>query len=116
MLAAQRGKQRLQELRPVEKPLDIGEEGPCHDHRIGGGSGADRAIHADDLTGRGLHRLAVERFDAPREQRRGAAAMAVFVGPDLGNVHGLNEYLGVESLLQGRDFLYRLVKIYADGK
>jgi acetylornithine deacetylase/succinyl-diaminopimelate desuccinylase-like protein len=40
----------------------------------------------------------------------------VFVGPDLGNVHGLNEYLGVESLLEGRDFLYRLVKIYADGK
>src|SRR5882724_8534487 len=40
----------------------------------------------------------------------------VFVGPDLGNVHGLNEYVGVKSLLEGRDFLYRLVKIYADGK
>jgi acetylornithine deacetylase/succinyl-diaminopimelate desuccinylase-like protein len=38
----------------------------------------------------------------------------VFVGPDLGHIHGLNEYVGVESLLQGRDFLYRLVKIYAE--
>jgi acetylornithine deacetylase/succinyl-diaminopimelate desuccinylase-like protein len=38
----------------------------------------------------------------------------VFVGSDLGHIHGLNEYVGVESLLEGRDFLYRLVKIYAD--
>jgi len=38
----------------------------------------------------------------------------VFVGPDLGHIHGLNEYVGVESLLEGRDFLYRLVKIYAE--
>jgi acetylornithine deacetylase/succinyl-diaminopimelate desuccinylase-like protein len=40
----------------------------------------------------------------------------VFIGPDLGHVHGLNEYVGVKSLLDGRDFLYRLVKIYADQK
>lgn len=40
----------------------------------------------------------------------------VFVGPDLGNIHGLNEYVSVESLLQGREFLYRLIKIYADQK
>ena len=40
----------------------------------------------------------------------------VFGGPDLGNIHGLNEYVGVKSLLEGRDFLYRLIKIYADGK
>jgi acetylornithine deacetylase/succinyl-diaminopimelate desuccinylase-like protein len=40
----------------------------------------------------------------------------VFAGPDLGNIHGLNEYVGVNSLLEGRDFLYRLIKIYADGK
>jgi acetylornithine deacetylase/succinyl-diaminopimelate desuccinylase-like protein len=39
----------------------------------------------------------------------------VFAGPDLGNIHGLNEYVGVKSLLEGRDFLYRLVKIYADA-
>jgi acetylornithine deacetylase/succinyl-diaminopimelate desuccinylase-like protein len=37
----------------------------------------------------------------------------VFIGPDLGHIHGLNEYVGVESLLEGREFLYRLVKIYA---
>ena len=40
----------------------------------------------------------------------------VFIGPDLGNIHGLNEYVGVKSLLEGREFLYRLVKIYADQK
>jgi acetylornithine deacetylase/succinyl-diaminopimelate desuccinylase-like protein len=38
----------------------------------------------------------------------------VFVGPDLGHIHGLNEYVSVKSLLEGRDFLYRLVKIYAE--
>jgi acetylornithine deacetylase/succinyl-diaminopimelate desuccinylase-like protein len=40
----------------------------------------------------------------------------IFVGPDLGHIHGLNEYLSVKSLLDGRDFLYRLIKIYADQK
>jgi acetylornithine deacetylase/succinyl-diaminopimelate desuccinylase-like protein len=40
----------------------------------------------------------------------------VFVGPDLGNIHGLNEYVSVKSLLEGREFLYRLVKMYADQK
>src|SRR6202048_2143469 len=38
----------------------------------------------------------------------------VFIGPDLGNIHGLNEYVAVKSLLQGRDFLYQLVKVYAN--
>lgn len=37
----------------------------------------------------------------------------VFLGPDLGNIHGLNEYVSVKSLLEGREFLYRLVKVYA---
>jgi acetylornithine deacetylase/succinyl-diaminopimelate desuccinylase-like protein len=37
----------------------------------------------------------------------------IFAGPDVGNVHGLNEYLGVKSLLEGRAFLYELIKIYA---
>jgi len=40
----------------------------------------------------------------------------VFVGPDLGHIHGLNEYVSVNSLLEGREFLYRLVKIYAEQK
>jgi acetylornithine deacetylase/succinyl-diaminopimelate desuccinylase-like protein len=40
----------------------------------------------------------------------------IFVGPDLGHVHGLNEYVSVKSLLEGRDLLYRLIKIYADEK
>lgn len=40
----------------------------------------------------------------------------VFVGPDLGHIHGLNEYVGVQSLLEGREFLYRLVRVYAEQK
>jgi acetylornithine deacetylase/succinyl-diaminopimelate desuccinylase-like protein len=40
----------------------------------------------------------------------------VFLGPDVGHIHGLNEYVGVKSLLEGREFLYRLVKIYAEQK
>jgi acetylornithine deacetylase/succinyl-diaminopimelate desuccinylase-like protein len=42
--------------------------------------------------------------------------MPVFIGPDLGNVHGLNEYVNVESLLTGRDFLYELIQAYANQK
>jgi acetylornithine deacetylase/succinyl-diaminopimelate desuccinylase-like protein len=38
----------------------------------------------------------------------------IFVGPDLGHIHGLNEYVSVKSLLDGRNFLYQLVKAYAD--
>jgi acetylornithine deacetylase/succinyl-diaminopimelate desuccinylase-like protein len=37
----------------------------------------------------------------------------VFAGPDLGHIHGLNEYVSVKSLLEGRAFLYLLVKTYA---
>jgi acetylornithine deacetylase/succinyl-diaminopimelate desuccinylase-like protein len=36
----------------------------------------------------------------------------LFVDGDLGNIHGLNERIGVKSLYEGRDFLYRLVKLY----
>ena len=39
----------------------------------------------------------------------------VFAGADLGNIHGLNEHVGVKALLEGREFLYRLVKVYADA-
>ncbi len=38
----------------------------------------------------------------------------LFYDPDLGRIHGLNERIGVTSLYEGRAFLYRLVKIYAD--
>ncbi len=37
----------------------------------------------------------------------------IFLTPDLGNIHGLNEYIGVRSLMEGRTFLYDLVKVYA---
>ena len=38
----------------------------------------------------------------------------IFLTPDLGNIHGLNEYIGVQSLMEGRTFLHDLVKIYAN--
>jgi acetylornithine deacetylase/succinyl-diaminopimelate desuccinylase-like protein len=37
----------------------------------------------------------------------------MFVDPDLSNVHGLNERIRIQSLYDGRDFLYKLVKLYA---
>jgi len=40
----------------------------------------------------------------------------LFAGPDLGHIHGLNEYVSVKSLLDCRDFLYRLIKVYSDQK
>jgi acetylornithine deacetylase/succinyl-diaminopimelate desuccinylase-like protein len=40
----------------------------------------------------------------------------LFLPPDLGNIHGLNEYVSVESLMQSRDFLYQLIRMYADAK
>ena len=42
--------------------------------------------------------------------------LPLFVGPDLGNIHGLNEYVGVQSLLDARAFLYDLVKVYSTQK
>lgn len=38
----------------------------------------------------------------------------VFFDPDLGHIHGLNERIRVQSVYEGRTFLYRLVKAYAD--
>jgi acetylornithine deacetylase/succinyl-diaminopimelate desuccinylase-like protein len=40
----------------------------------------------------------------------------IFYEPDLGHIHGLNERIGVQSLMEGREFSYRLVKVYADQK
>jgi acetylornithine deacetylase/succinyl-diaminopimelate desuccinylase-like protein len=40
----------------------------------------------------------------------------LFLPPDLGHIHGLNEYVSVDSLMQSRDFLYQLVRMYADAK
>jgi acetylornithine deacetylase/succinyl-diaminopimelate desuccinylase-like protein len=38
----------------------------------------------------------------------------IFIDADLGGIHGLNERLRVKSLLDAREYLYRLVKIYAE--
>ena len=38
----------------------------------------------------------------------------IFTDPDGGNIHGLNERVRVRSVYEGRTFLYRLVKLYAD--
>ena len=39
----------------------------------------------------------------------------MFRDPDGGGVHGLNERLRVQSLYEGHEFLYRVVKLYAGG-
>ena len=36
----------------------------------------------------------------------------LFIDADLGGIHGLNERLRVKSLLDGREYLYRLVKLF----
>jgi acetylornithine deacetylase/succinyl-diaminopimelate desuccinylase-like protein len=38
----------------------------------------------------------------------------LFSDPDGGNIHGLNERIAVQSLMEGREFMYRLVKAYAE--
>ncbi len=37
-----------------------------------------------------------------------------FEGEDEGNIHGLNEHVGVQSLMDGRRFFYTLVKLYTE--
>ena len=39
----------------------------------------------------------------------------IFSDPETSNAHGLNERIGVKPLLDGREFLFRLVKMYASG-
>ena len=39
----------------------------------------------------------------------------LFVDGNLGNIHGLNEHIGVKELYEGRDFLYKLVKVYGNA-
>jgi acetylornithine deacetylase/succinyl-diaminopimelate desuccinylase-like protein len=40
----------------------------------------------------------------------------IFYDPDLGRLHGLNERIAVKSLMDAREFSYRLVKLYAQAK
>lgn len=40
---------------------------------------------------------------------------ALFRGDDAGNIHGLNEHISVAAVMDGRDFLYQLIKAYADA-
>jgi acetylornithine deacetylase/succinyl-diaminopimelate desuccinylase-like protein len=41
---------------------------------------------------------------------------ALFRGDDAGNIHGLNEHISVQSVMDGREFMYRLIKAYAEQK
>jgi len=40
----------------------------------------------------------------------------IFDDADFGGIHGLNEHINVRSVYDGRDYLYRLVRLYADAK
>jgi acetylornithine deacetylase/succinyl-diaminopimelate desuccinylase-like protein len=41
---------------------------------------------------------------------------ALFRGDDAGNIHGLNEHISVASVMEGREFMYLLIKAYAEQK
>ena len=41
---------------------------------------------------------------------------ALFRGDDAGNIHGLNEHISVQSVMEGRAFMYELIKAYAEQK
>ena len=62
-----------------------------------------------------------------RDQRRDERLVAAGVGnedvghacsrmPNGNHIHGLNERMRVKSLMEGRRFLFEVVKLYADGK
>ncbi|THD68530.1 M20/M25/M40 family metallo-hydrolase, partial [Phenylobacterium sp.] len=38
----------------------------------------------------------------------------LFRGDDAGNIHGLNEHIAVQSVMDGRELMYRLIKLYAE--
>ncbi|MFN9927497.1 MAG: M20/M25/M40 family metallo-hydrolase [Phenylobacterium sp.] len=38
----------------------------------------------------------------------------LFRGDDAGNIHGLNEHISVQSVMDGREFMHRLIRIYAE--
>jgi len=38
----------------------------------------------------------------------------LFRGDDAGNIHGLNEHISVDSVMQGRALMYRLIRAYAE--
>jgi len=40
----------------------------------------------------------------------------LFRQPDSGVIHGRNEHIGVQSVMEGREFLYRLIKAYAEER
>ena len=54
--------------------------------------------------------------DAGRQMLQMAMTMALFRGDDAGNIHGLNEHISVQSVMEGRDFMYRLIKVYAEQR
>lgn len=68
----------------------------------------------------GIPLLPIFQSGATDGQFTGAAGIptygigAYFIDPDLGGIHGLNERIRVQSLYDGRDFLYELVRTLAN--
>jgi hypothetical protein len=61
----------------------------------------------------GSAKTSPRRCSAPQGSRPTASIRSSW-GPDFGNIHGLNEYVSVKSLMQAREFLYRLIKTYSE--
>jgi acetylornithine deacetylase/succinyl-diaminopimelate desuccinylase-like protein len=96
-------------------------------------NGTDRALASpltDDVM-RPVHRVAAEIFpgvpvvamqetfgtDGSRLIKAGIPTYGIsgmFRGFDGGNLHGLDEHISVRSVMDGRDFLHRLVQAYAE--
>jgi hypothetical protein len=84
MLTAQRDQERLYDLEPGKKALDVGDERTWHDHRIRDRPRVDRAIDGDHLAGGRPHRLAVKRLDPPLQHRFAGAMALPFRPHDIG--------------------------------
>ena len=58
-------------------------------------------------------RPALHRFPRAMAARVQEVARLIMHEYDGGGVHGLNEHIRVDSLMKGRTYLYRLIKVYA---
>ena len=54
--------------------------------------------------------------DLRARQASGACVSGIFSDGATTSAHGLNERILVRSLMEGREFLYRLTKVYADAR
>jgi acetylornithine deacetylase/succinyl-diaminopimelate desuccinylase-like protein len=81
---------------------------------------ADREGHQRDVARRagraGAWRPAPPTPPAERGRHPGLRRLGIFTSPTWANIHGLNERVRRQVADEGREFTYRLVKLYAEQK